>query len=113
MVRTADPTRLEEPSQARPEVVLAAAVRPDALPRLGPAVRGPADDRQAGPAAAGRVAGGLDHLHALLPGDAAARLRLRARDHQGARRPPPGGAPRRPARDPAAAAGRGAGSGGG
>ena len=42
--------------------------------------------------------GGLEHLHGLLPGGPAGRLRLRARDDGAARGPPPGGRARRVAR---------------
>ena len=53
-------------------------LRRDDLPVVVPAVSGAAADRAADPALVRRQRGGVDHLHAVLPGSAARRLRLRA-----------------------------------
>src|SRR5207248_2494258 len=73
-----------------PEVPLAAPVpfRFDAVRECHAAVFGPAHDRQAPAADAGRHAGGVEHLHGLLPGTTARRLLLCAPDHDLAWSPP-------------------------
>ncbi len=55
------------------------------LPERAADLLGPAAVREDGAAAARRVAVGLDDLHAVLPGGAARRLRLRPRRHPRAR----------------------------
>ncbi len=93
-----------------------AALRAHALRGRHAAVRDAADGGQDDPAAARRHARGVEHVHGVLPGRAARRLRLRAREHRaaaalapgapasGRARAAPGGAA--PGREPAPAAGR-------
>ena len=69
-------------------------LRGDALPERRPSFHHPAHLQQDGAAAAGREPGGVDHLHALLPGGAAPRVRLRARHIRHAELPAPGRAAR-------------------
>jgi len=69
----------------------AIAFRPHAVHQRHAAVRGAADVRQDGVAAAGRDARRVEHLHGLLPGDAAGRVRVRPPVDQVARSAAPGG----------------------
>ena len=78
------PAKLHRPRRRARQAHLASrgkrsdAVRRDDLPVLVPAVPGAAADRAADPAVVRRQRRGVDHLHAVLPGAAARRLRLRA-----------------------------------
>ena len=75
-------------------------LRRDHLPVLVPAVPGAAADRAPDPALVRRQRGGVDHLHAVLPGAAARRLRLRALPECGCAEPARAGDPQRAAASP-------------
>src|SRR5204863_1085305 len=76
-------------------------LRTDAAGQLEPALPRPADGRQDGAAASRWRAGGLDDVDPVLPGDAAARVRVRALRGRAPAAPASGASPGRARSRPA------------